>query len=294
MKKTVIKRRKRVPAAAGTGPPIPMRMTDQAAAEALVSVGRGAGSGPGEESDEVEGEQPKKKRARRSKGGKDSDIGEESFDDRNSGPWGEGRAPSPQHKMLPVGGYHPGLAQRAGSFSGGMLPGINSMDIGASGDMAKGFPMFIPGGPGVPGTAAVPFVGPGSSAPSRTHSPAQGGIGGITLPLPHGMGPLPPGMVIPGMVLSLADLERHYAEMNEHKKKAEELLDKTDRYMAVLKRGIDEMRAAPGSSGGQSQIQRPSSSAGSTTAVPITRSGSGDKERRETVWAVNAEPEPRG
>ncbi|KAF5372234.1 hypothetical protein D9758_005063 [Tetrapyrgos nigripes] len=304
MKKTVIKRRKRVPAAAGTGPPIPMRMTDQAAAEALVAVGRGAGSGPGEDSDDIESEQPKKKRARKSKGGKDSDMGEESYDDRHSVSWSEGRAPSPQHKSSippPMGYHHPSLPQRAGSFSGGMLPGINSMDIGgAPGDMGKGFPMFIPGGPGVPGSAA-PYIRPGSSAPSRTHSPAGHAQSGLTLPPPHAMGapfqPPPPGhemsaMVIPGItgVPTLADLERHYADMNEQRKRMEEMLERTDRLMAGMKRGIDEMRAA---SQGAGQIQRPSSSSGPAPAVPLSRTASTDKERRESVWPVNTESEKR-
>ncbi|THU81104.1 hypothetical protein K435DRAFT_785159 [Dendrothele bispora CBS 962.96] len=305
MKKSVIKRRKRVPAAAGTGPPIPMRMTDQAAAEALVAVGRGSGSGLGEESDDVEGaEQPKRKRARKSKGGKDSDVGEDSFDDRHNGSWGEGRASSPQHKSsIPPVGYHPSLSQRVGGPFAGVLPGINSMDIGASG-------VFIPGGPGVPGTAVPPYNRTGSSAPSRTHSPAghAQGSSGITLPPPHIMGAAAfPGhemsaVLIPGLVAlpTLADLERHYAEMSDQRKRMEEMLERTDRMMAGMKRGIDEMRAgtsqgaAGTTSGQQPQVQRPSSAGpGSAASVPIIRSGSTDKERREPVWAVSNESESR-
>ncbi|TFY79012.1 hypothetical protein EWM64_g5008, partial [Hericium alpestre] len=51
MKKTVIKRRKRVPAAGPTG-----RLSDQAAAEALVSVGRVQDRAEGEEDEEDEGQ----------------------------------------------------------------------------------------------------------------------------------------------------------------------------------------------------------------------------------------------
>ncbi len=62
MKKTVIKRRKRVPAAGSAG-----RLSDQAAAEALVSVGRGVHAGTGdEEEDEEDSPEPKRKRSRRS------------------------------------------------------------------------------------------------------------------------------------------------------------------------------------------------------------------------------------
>jgi len=64
MKKTVIKRRKRVPAAGGISAG---RMTDQAAAEALVAVGRLGGVG-GEESEGEVAEQPKRKRAKKGRG----------------------------------------------------------------------------------------------------------------------------------------------------------------------------------------------------------------------------------
>ena len=75
MKKTVIKRRKRVPAAAGS-PSAQDRMTDQAAAEVLASVGRGHGTGSGaqtateESAEEAEG-QPRRKRPRKSKNERD-------------------------------------------------------------------------------------------------------------------------------------------------------------------------------------------------------------------------------
>lgn len=81
MKKTVIKRRKRVPAASGasastnTSPAANTRLTEQAAAEALVSVSRvqerasGEDSdGPGDDEDEDEDE-PRRKRAKRGANG---------------------------------------------------------------------------------------------------------------------------------------------------------------------------------------------------------------------------------
>jgi GATA-binding protein, other eukaryote len=72
MKKPVIKRRKRVPAAGSAS-----RLSDQAAAEALVSVGRGFHAGTGdEEEDDEDSPEPERKRSRRSfphakRGGKD-------------------------------------------------------------------------------------------------------------------------------------------------------------------------------------------------------------------------------
>src|SRR6266404_7123238 len=61
MKKTVIKRRKRVPAASPAG-----RLSDQAAAEALVSVSRHIPAGTGDEEDDDDSPAPKRKRSRRS------------------------------------------------------------------------------------------------------------------------------------------------------------------------------------------------------------------------------------
>ena len=85
MKKTVIKRRKRVPAAGGAGG---ARMSDQAAAEALVAVARlgveNGGSHPGEESD-GETDQPRKKRARKGRADHDKSAPRRGLDDEDIG-----------------------------------------------------------------------------------------------------------------------------------------------------------------------------------------------------------------
>ncbi|THG98295.1 hypothetical protein EW026_g3873 [Hermanssonia centrifuga] len=89
MKKTVIKRRKRVPANPGGSPTAQDRMTDQAAAEVLASVGRSHGASgsvqPGTEdsAEEAEG-QPRRKRARKSKAEKDGE-GMDVDDDEDGG-----------------------------------------------------------------------------------------------------------------------------------------------------------------------------------------------------------------
>ncbi|KAJ4470233.1 hypothetical protein J3R30DRAFT_1241710 [Lentinula aciculospora] len=312
MKKTVIKRRKRVPAAAGTGPPIPMRMTDQAAAEALVAVGRTGGNpAPEDESDDheaPEGEQPKKKRARKSKG--------EGVYEGEHHQWvGEGSTHSmhlphlhrPQ-SIPPMGLMHPSI-QRPGSSSFNHGGGLGGM-------------VFVPGGPGVPGTAAVARGhSPGyirASSP-RAHSPSNGAQNppGIHLPPVHGHSgmfqPLdvPGGLgsgptmvaVLPGttfaLIPSLSDLEQHYAELGHQRKLMEEMLERTQMMMQGIKRGIDEMRGGSGSGGGGLD-SRPSSTIPVSTpapSVPIQRppssSSSGEKDRREHVWTV-VDPTNRG
>ncbi|KAF5348228.1 hypothetical protein D9757_014350 [Collybiopsis confluens] len=332
MKKSVIKRRKRVPAASGTGAPIPMRMSDQAAAEALVSVGRAGagGSGPGEESDDLdalEGDQPKKKRSRKSK-----DDGAFDGSPEQHHQWiGEGGSHLHAHRpgsIPPMHFIHPSL-QRPGAppfpHAGGMLPGINSMDISSDPSKVPHGVMFIPGGPGVPGTAGPPpgYVRSGSAAPSRSHSPPNSQHhpppppGTFILPSPHGPGgilhPLEvPGsghghvmvsMVAPGvysLIPTLSDLERHYTELEDQKKRMEEILDRTERMMQGLKRGIDDMRTGsvppPGVIGSRPPSTAPGAATSAAPSVPIQRppsSSGSEKERRESVWAV-VDPAIRG
>jgi GATA-binding protein, other eukaryote len=87
MKKPVIKRRKRVPAAAAAGASNnASRMSDQAAAEALVAVARlGVENGgiPAGEESEGEAEQPKKKRVRKAKTDHDKSAARKQVDDED-------------------------------------------------------------------------------------------------------------------------------------------------------------------------------------------------------------------
>ncbi|KAF9264014.1 hypothetical protein L218DRAFT_958833 [Marasmius fiardii PR-910] len=301
MKKSVIKRRKRVPAAGGQGAQvIPMRMTDPAAAETLVSLGRGGmggAPGAGEDSDEVDSDQPRKKRQRKSgTGNRDEDAA--MYDEHRRYEATGGRPASPHHQRA--------FSRNPSSTSAftGMLPGINSMDISTG---AGGSVMYVPGGPGVP----AGFMRSNSSAPSRTHSPSHSQQGGAILP-PHGMTfpttqqdlsalwALAGANVGAVIVPSLADLERHYAEMSEERKRMEEVLERTDRMLIGLKRGIDEMRAGAsvaatsartGSSSPSASTQSPTQQ--QPTSVPLTRpsGGTAEKDKRDSVWPT--EPESR-
>lgn len=225
MKKAVIKRRKRVPAAASTSSPhrvragesanIGGRLTDQAAAEALVSVGRmrregGEESEGDEEVDEVEeNERPKKRRVegevpvRRTR----SQM-ELKRRKRSAGEWitdGE-RSESPQQLM--------GVMKRHGADTPPwIVPGIG-MGIGLGIGMHHHAPSYIRSG-----------------APSRSGSPLIP-TSGLEV-----MGYL----ASPG-VPTLAELERHYAELGEHKRRTEEIVDKTERLMTGVMKGIEELR----------------------------------------------------
>ena len=275
MKKTVIKRRKRVSAASAS---ISGRMSDQAAAEALVAVGRlGVSGEAGNDESDGEADQPKKKRTRRGAKpvtDKDDDVvmdGEDEEDARELAQqttqretrkrrgvngWGEGggRSSSPQHRAP---SRNQDYSRTGGGGSGGLptfpgsgfeLPPLAALNNGAA---------FL-------GNANAPpssYIRSGSNAPSRTHSPlgpaGSGSGAGYVLPPPHGLNQYYPStppadmstlMVAAGVALgglgipSYMDLERHYVELNEQKRKWEEMMERTDRLMAGVKRTLDEMR----------------------------------------------------
>ncbi|KAF8160008.1 hypothetical protein B0H34DRAFT_425804 [Crassisporium funariophilum] len=357
MKKTVIKRRKRVPAAPGAGGNISGRMSDQAAAEALVAVGRigvSPGNGGNEDSD-GEGDQPKKKRTRR--GGKrastaadkDEDVvmdGDEEDEAREASQrerkrrpgaangWvGSGRSASPQHRAPSRNQEYAAHLQRVGlpPFPGGIpphggfdLPPLTALQNGAA---------FL----GSASAAPSSYIRSGSNAPSRTHSPlgpAGSGPGaGYVLSPPHGLqqyypGSSPPAdmsslMVAAGVALgglgipSYMDLERHYFELSEQKRKWEEMMERTDRLMAGMKRTLDEMRGLAAQQPPQqtpqqqspsvqpvqpgSRQQSPQMLAASTPAlsgasvsaagagapaVPLNRAGTNTERERSSVWPV--------
>ena len=279
MKKTVIKRRKRVSAAGTGGGNVSGRMSDQAAAEALVAVGR-LGVSPGEAgNDESDGEadQPKKKRTRR--GAKPQGSGATDKDDdvimdredeedareqtqretrkrRGVNGWGEsGRSSSPQHRAPP---RNQDYSRTGGGGGGGGLPTFpgSGFELPPLAALNNGAPFL--------GNASAPpssYIRSGSNAPSRTHSPlgpAGSGSGtGYVLPPPHGLSQYYPStpptdmstlMVAAGVALgglgipSYMDLERHYVELTEQKRKWEEMMERTDRLMAGVKRTLDEMR----------------------------------------------------
>jgi GATA-binding protein len=108
-----------------------------------------------------------------------------------------------------------------------------------------------------------------------------------------------------GVVPTVAELERHYYELHEHRNGLVEFLERTDRLIAGVKRGLDEMR---GSSDGttqqqqrqpqqqpqqeadsQAQPQSEASNHGPAPSVPLQppRSAPGSPGGgRESVWPV--------
>ncbi|KAJ2923838.1 hypothetical protein H1R20_g13256, partial [Candolleomyces eurysporus] len=278
-------------------------MSDQAAAEALVSVGRVgvSGAATGEES-EVEIEPPKKRtrrsvrtRASAAAQKEDEDVnmegGEESEGGRDSGRemrkrsngWTDNRSASPHHRGSPrVNAPFPAGVPPTG-FE--LLPGVGLIRPWA---LVQLFPpgyMLPPpglhGGPYYPGH-------PGDLSSLMNL--------GMAAALNNG----PP---------TILDLERHYLELQEHKKRWEEMMEKTERMLAGVKRSIDEMKGvqqtsptgspsqqkqtvplqagAPAASSSSSQPEGEATPAVAAASVPLTRSG---ERTKESVWPTVTEP----
>ncbi|RDB15887.1 Siderophore biosynthesis regulatory protein URBS1 [Hypsizygus marmoreus] len=125
------------------------------------------------------------------------------------------------------------------------------------------------------GGAPSSYIRSGSNAPSRTHSPAgpggaagmyygmDMGIPGMNMP-PMGMHmppmgftgflggppplPLPPHLM--GQVPTLGELERHYLELGEQKRRMEEMVERTERLMGGVRKGIEDMKGLGGGGNG--------------------------------------------
>lgn len=282
MKKTVIKRRKRVPAAGPTVPGSPTqqdRMTDQAAAEVLASVrghsGNSVGAGAVEESEE---DQPRRKRARkpRVKAGEKGEGGMD-VDDEDGEEDEQGRAKrarrqtgprAPQRRNSAAGGNWPVEAGPSASPSElARNPRTQELDrYGAGAPRGSPFGANPHGGFDLPPLTAA--LGNGdmqvpvpasmslmmSSQGPHYSGPAMGIAGaGYVLPPPHGlahghhsMSGHHPSFYQPSNapVPTLTELERHYFELQEQRRKFQEMMERTEYMLAGVKRGMDEMRNA--------------------------------------------------
>jgi len=210
----------------------------------------------GEDEDEPSASAPQL-RERKRRGG----AGNGWMDGRSASPHRGGVAPSRNDSYLARGGV---VLPSPHGHVGFDLPPLAQMNGGA----------FL-------GNASAPpssYIRSGSNAPSRTHSPlgpAGSGAGasgpgaanapgapGAGYAHPHGhphvlppqyyAGPPPSEMsslmVAAGVALgglgipSYMDLERHYHELAEQKRRWEEMMERTDRLMAGMKRTLDEMK----------------------------------------------------
>jgi len=143
------------------------------------------------------------------------------------------------------------------------------------------------------------YIRSGSAAPSRAHSPSP--LGSFVLPPLHHQQPSShlygstsphhhhhSGHSSSNGVPSISELERHYYELAEEKRRFEELLDRTDRLMSGVRRGMDELRERELALSQQQQANGNDASPPATTAiapaVPLPRNGG--PGAKENVWSV--------
>ncbi|KAF7345577.1 hypothetical protein MVEN_01576400 [Mycena venus] len=294
MKKTVIKRRKRVPAAGTVPGDGANAMSDQAAAEALVAVGRSrvsATSSPHPASshphptDEDAEDAPRRKRQRRK--APTAAAEEEAAAREREAIQREQEQRDRKRPWFPsaVHGHN-------GSFENGLPP------------LERGFPSFpgntTPGGyMRSPSAGSVPSRG-GAGSPAAGASSVSAGPGGYTLPpVRQSSGYYHDGgsangnsnngsvAVNGGAPLTVEDLERHYFTLHESRRKTEELLRETERIMQSVKRGLDELRAAQAGEGAGSGGAN--GATGGPEMVPLRERERGRSREGVNVWPVNGD-----
>ena len=109
-------------------------------------------------------------------------------------------------------------------------------------------------------------------APSPLRESTTGGTGG--------------GVPVP----TLNELEAHYYQLAEQRRRMQEMIEKTERYMDGLKRGIDEMRggntSGSGNGNGISTGMNVGSSPGAAPGAPLPLASRGDRREGMSVWPV--------
>ncbi|CAE6481914.1 unnamed protein product [Rhizoctonia solani] len=302
MKKSVIKRRKRVTAAG------PSKQAEQAAAEALVAVGRGPDgtihSAPETENTEALDAQHRKKRQRRTKPAvpvpdPNAPLGLPPPGPPSTSSQGEtGGSPVPLARYIDEAAlvepsstspaqYHrdsilppptlPGMEDERrynnrGRFSsphGGLeLPPIN---LGTNGERGH-----APGYLGAPprerdeGASAAHAVSPSPLHHHGPHDPAN-----------------------PPPVPTRAELEKHYADLRAERARLEDMLRRTDVMLAGVKRGIDE--AGILENGEERERTRERVSVAVDTSAPaesVSLPPRSPRERAGTLWALDNVDKP--
>jgi GATA-binding protein len=237
-----------------------------------------------------------------------------------AGIWGDAPASPPRLDQQRVPEGYAALPRGHGHFSGSPHPhptsheGFNLPPLNAAlSERERAFGAF--GGVGMGHFSGVPssYLRSGSNAPSRTHSPMGPGSAaaptavvnaatGYALPPPHGHyysgihgtpGPQPydfgmMGMGVMSPLPTLADLDRYCHDLHESRRWLEDTLERTDRLLIGLKRGMEELRT--GTTGAVGNVSAHEGGAGGAgagaNADALPRTSPGEKERRESVWPI--------
>jgi GATA-binding protein len=125
-------------------------------------------------------------------------------------------------------------------------------------------------------------------ARSRSPGSARGTFDAPLLPPPAGYGG---GAHAP--VPSVPQLEHHYRELAEHRRRLVDLLERTDAVMAGVKRGLDEMRGGYAGPNGHHALAAPAPAPklpSPPAAMPLVRDRERRVSRESPVWPISASP----
>ncbi|KZV96790.1 hypothetical protein EXIGLDRAFT_732358 [Exidia glandulosa HHB12029] len=246
MKKTIIKRRKRVPAAAGMAV---TRMAEQAAAETLLAVGRAspAQAGPSSHSGS-DGEDKRRKRAKRDHPPReDEEAASWASDQSQHQQQSSSQSQQPQHPQLhqlqplQVQPARPASAMR---FSAG--PGM------------AGSPAATVGGYDLPPLTAALHMGTTERERERERSRERAAQAALP---------------------TFAELQRHYDDLRNERRRLEEMAQRTDAMLERVQRGMEEMQRLGGAP--QQQQQQVTIAAPEAIRLPTRGPGSAGGEN---VW----------
>ncbi|KAJ7036643.1 hypothetical protein C8F04DRAFT_1233112 [Mycena alexandri] len=287
-------------------PDLPFAMTDQAAAEALVAVGRSrvsAASSPHSNNnhhphptDEDAEDAPRRKRQRRKAPTAAAAAAEEEQRERErerlvredherereqrerKRGWFPGHGGGP-FDLPPLERAFPPFGAPAAAGGGGGGGGYMRSASAGSGSVPSR------GGAGSP-------AGGASASNAYTLAPVRqgyygGGHDGSGANGVNGSAPLAPP-------LTAEDLERHYFNLHEQRRRTEELLRETERLLMNVKRGLDEMRGLQ-AEGGNGNVNAAGGSgpsvngAGAPEKVPLRERERARSREGVNVWPVNGD-----
>lgn len=146
--------------------------------------------------------------------------------------------------------------------------------------MAQAHASYFPGGTSTSTNTQVRQSSPRAPSPARTHLSSMSGrdsAQGGQLPVP-----------------SISELERHYFELSEQRRKFQEMIERTDQLMVGIQRGIEDMRAGGGAIGsvGQPNMTGTVRAAGngnghsSAASVPLASRNDRGRSEGQNVWNV--------
>ncbi|QRV74104.1 GATA type zinc finger [Ceratobasidium sp. AG-Ba] len=287
MKKSVIKRRKRV-AAAG-----PSKQLEQTAAEALVAVGRPPDGAPHIENQTFEAAdgQPKKKRQRKTKPAlvPDSGLNPGTLSAPPGPPSASSQGDTGTESPVPLGRYIDEAALVEPSASNSPVASYH-----------REGPLPPPNLPGMEDERRYNGRGRFASPHGGLELPPINlGAGGERGPAPGYLGAPPRerdesaavhyahDSQNPPPVPTRAELESHYAELRAERARLEDMLRRTDKMLAGVKRGLDEAGIAEN---GVDERERTRVSPSSPTPAPAERvrlPPRSPRVRAGTLWVLN-------